>query len=48
MPLSLGLAHQFGAVVVFALAVSNAALIYAAAQRETSAKEAAALPQPAE
>jgi len=48
VPLSLGLAHQFGAVVAFALAVRNAALAGRhVAQRAQQASAAPALVQPA-
>ncbi|WP_375338267.1 COX15/CtaA family protein [Chelatococcus sambhunathii] len=47
VPLHLGLAHQFGAVVVFALGVVNAALVHRAAGASLRAP-AGAVPQPAE
>jgi cytochrome c oxidase assembly protein subunit 15 len=47
VPLSLGLAHQFGAVVVFGLATANAALLAEAARRERAGAPQA-LPQAAE
>lgn len=49
VPVWAGLAHQFGAVVVFSLGVANAALIHLAARRERrEAPSAGALAQPAE
>jgi heme a synthase len=48
VPLGLGLAHQFGAVVAFGLAVVNAALLAEAARRERVASAPTPLVQPAE
>lgn len=49
VPLELGLAHQFGAVVVLGLAVANAGLLHERASRERAKTRAAhGLTQPAE
>lgn len=48
VPLTLGLAHQFGAVVVLALGVVNAALLSRRAAEERTTTPVAALPQAAE
>ena len=48
VPIELGLAHQFGAVVVLGVAVVNFALMAQAARRDRTTRSLRAVPQPAE